>query len=121
RDLLGLREPLRSLSLEGLQRYTRAQLLDCARRVGLTGLSRLTKSVLAERFQAALATLGLADQGPAPTEGDATRKFDLGLPREPRAVLEHIPWGYGQDRVTAMVIDPERLYVYWEVTDEAIA
>src|SRR5262249_24280611 len=33
---------------------------------------------------------------------------------------EHIPWGYGQDRVTAMVVDPERLYVYWEVTDEAI-
>ena len=34
---------------------------------------------------------------------------------------EHIPWGYGQDRVTAMVVDPDRLYVYWEVTDEAIA
>src|SRR5688572_9026437 len=32
-----------------------------------------------------------------------------------------IPWGYGRDRVTAMVVDPERLFVYWEVTDEGIA
>src|SRR5262249_23497684 len=31
-----------------------------------------------------------------------------------------IPWGYGQDRVTAMVVNPERLYAYWEVTDGAI-
>ena len=34
---------------------------------------------------------------------------------------QNIPWGYGHDRVTAMVVDPERLYVYWEVTDDAIA
>ena len=32
-----------------------------------------------------------------------------------------IPWGYGYDRVTAMAVDPARLYVYWEVTDSAIA
>ena len=32
-----------------------------------------------------------------------------------------IPWGYGYDRVTAMPVDPLRLYVYWEVTDNAIA
>jgi hypothetical protein len=31
------------------------------------------------------------------------------------------PWGYGIDRVRAMVVDPDRLFVYWEVTDEAIA
>jgi hypothetical protein len=39
-------------------------------------------------------------------------------PRAPRP--EHIPWGYGHDRVTAMVVDPNRLYVYWELTDQAI-
>ncbi|HEY3746232.1 MAG TPA: DUF4912 domain-containing protein, partial [Gemmatimonadaceae bacterium] len=33
---------------------------------------------------------------------------------------EHIPWGYGQDRVTAMAVDPNRLYAYWEVTDPAL-
>jgi hypothetical protein len=39
-------------------------------------------------------------------------------PRAPRP--EHIPWGYGHDRLTAMVVDPNRLYVYWEATDQAI-
>ena len=32
-----------------------------------------------------------------------------------------IPWGYGHDRVTAMPVDPLRLYVYWEITDASIA
>ncbi|HEY8514913.1 MAG TPA: DUF4912 domain-containing protein [Candidatus Binatia bacterium] len=48
-------------------------------------------------------------------------KFDLGQGIDRTPPREHIPWGYGQDRVTAMAVDPERLYVYWEVTDEAIA
>jgi hypothetical protein len=39
--------------------------------------------------------------------------------KEPRPA-EHIPWGYGQDRVTILPIDPRRLYAYWEVRDEAI-
>jgi hypothetical protein len=51
---------------------------------------------------------------------DAAHKFDLGV-AVPEPMPAHIPWGYGQDRVTAMVVDPDRLYVYWEVTDEAIA
>src|SRR5882724_2998671 len=38
--------------------------------------------------------------------------------RPPR--VEHIPWGYSQDRVVAMVVDPNRLYLYWELTDQAI-
>ncbi len=39
-------------------------------------------------------------------------------PRAPRP--EHIPWGYGMDRLTAMVVDPNRLYLYWELTDLTI-
>jgi hypothetical protein len=31
-----------------------------------------------------------------------------------------IPWGYGRDRLTAIAIDPDRLFVYWEVLDESI-
>ena len=31
--------------------------------------------------------------------------------------IQHIPWGYGATRVTAMPVDPERLYAYWEITD----
>jgi len=48
-------------------------------------------------------------------------RYDLG--REPgvETQREHIPWSYGHDRVTAMPVDPEQLYVYWEVTDDAIA
>jgi uncharacterized protein len=31
-----------------------------------------------------------------------------------------IPWGYGRDRLTAIAIDPDRLFLYWEVRDEAL-
>jgi hypothetical protein len=56
---------------------------------------------------------------PEPETG-ARSKFDLGsrVP-EPRPA-EHIPWGYGQDRITTLPVDPRRLYAYWEVRDEAI-
>lgn len=60
-------------------------------------------------------------------EQEALRaKFELG-PHEWTRLLDSrektqtIPWGYGRDRVTAMAIDPDRLFLYWEVTDEAIA
>jgi hypothetical protein len=40
---------------------------------------------------------------------------------EPRGTFdEHIPWGYGRDRLTAMVVDPNRLYLYWELTDPSL-
>ena len=47
-------------------------------------------------------------------------KFDLGTPNG-HLPSENIPWGYGETRVTAMARDPDWLYVYWEITDEAIA
>jgi hypothetical protein len=59
-----------------------------------------------------------------------SHKFEVGQPgrdtsQQSRDILressKEIPWGYGKDRVTAMPIDPDRLYVYWEVLDEAIA
>src|SRR5690242_16150392 len=51
-------------------------------------------------------------------KGRITPPSEAAEARPPR--LEHIPWGYGQDRVTAMAVDPDRLYAYWEVTDPAI-
>jgi hypothetical protein len=46
-------------------------------------------------------------------------KLDLGAERLPEpAPPQFIPWGYGTDRVRALPVDPDRLYVYWEVTDE---
>jgi hypothetical protein len=43
------------------------------------------------------------------------------LPIQPAEAPRAIPWGYAKDRVTAMPVDPERLYVYWEVLEESIA
>lgn len=131
RSLLGLTGdqppggPL-GLSLEALQRHTRRQLLACAEYLGLTGIQRLTKAALASRFQQALdalvAAAGAGRAAPAREEpADLPRKFELGRAPGTESVPEHIPWSYGQDRVTAMVVDPDRLYVYWEVSDEAIA
>jgi hypothetical protein len=109
---------LGSIAPSALLRYTRRTLLEAARLLGLTGIHRLTKEALVERFHEALQALAPAATAP-PRE--TPPKFDLG--RAPEAAVEqaNIPWGYGQDRVTAMVVDPERLFVYWEVTDEAIA
>ncbi|HNS96261.1 MAG TPA: DUF4912 domain-containing protein [Polyangiaceae bacterium] len=46
-------------------------------------------------------------------------KFDLGVGNG-WFPSEDIPWGYGENRITAMARDPDWLYVYWEVTDDAI-
>jgi hypothetical protein len=108
------------LSAEILQSCTRDQLLDCARRLGLTGVSKLPKEVLAGRVQVAFERL--PREAPPTSGADASfpPKFDLGPSVEGAKIPEHIPWGYDQDRVTAMFVNPERLYVYWEVTDAAI-
>ncbi len=124
RDLLGTHGRPSVPDLDDLLRSTRRKLVDLARPLGLTGLSRLTKQAIASRVQRALQAIIRATPEPPPAPGseiaDAPHKFDLGLPPERGAVPDTIPWGYGIDRVTAMAIDPERLFVYWEVTDPAI-
>jgi hypothetical protein len=55
---------------------------------------------------------------PEPETG-ARSKFDLGS-RIAEPPAQHIPWGYGQDRITILPIDPRRLYAYWEVRDDSI-
>ncbi len=32
-----------------------------------------------------------------------------------------LPWGYGENRITVIVRDPDSAYLYWEITDEGIA
>jgi hypothetical protein len=32
-----------------------------------------------------------------------------------------MPWGYGENRITAVVRDPDSAYLYWEITDAGIA
>jgi len=130
-------------SAELFRRATRKQLLDCAQRLGLTGVSKLNKDDLGARVEKAFQGL----RGPMPSNGPATAtapaqtpateippsasngagaglpfpsKFDLGPDAEVQPMPDNIPWGYGEDRVTAMAVDPDRLYAYWEVTEDAL-
>src|SRR4051812_6116838 len=117
---------LRALGPESLRRRTHRQLLEVARRLGIVGLSRMTKDVLAEKLWESIGKDGDEEAPPAVTETGPddnvlTHKFELGehgtSTEEPRT----IPWDYSMDRVTAMPVDPEKLFVYWELTDDAIA
>src|SRR5579884_2235497 len=47
-------------------------------------------------------------------------KFELGSAGPPIDAGE-LPWSYGEDRVTAIVRDPDSAYAYWEITDDGIA
>src|SRR5215472_2567149 len=96
-------------SLEDLLRHTRRELIEYARAVGLEGLTRLTKGALAARYLQALERIAGPTDSPRPA--DAPPSVDPGLEPVEASEAKQIPWGYGQDRVTAMVVDPERLYV----------
>jgi hypothetical protein len=50
-------------------------------------------------------------------------KFELGAPDEAEAGVDEgeLPWAYGEDRITALVRDPDSAYLYWEITDDGIA
>jgi hypothetical protein len=122
---------------------TRKQLLDCAQRLGLMGVSKVNKDELADRVEKAFQGLRAPVPAPARSNGAAPAatpetapqpaaanslgvvvpfpsKFDLGPDAQVEPMPDNIPWGYGQDRVTAMAVDPDRLYVYWEVTEDAL-
>jgi hypothetical protein len=117
---------LAELGLESLRRRTHRELLEVARRLGIVGLSRMTKDALAARLWESIGkngkTVPAAGGAETEVEEDAplTHKFEVGehgAAEEPRT----IPWSYNMDRVTAMAVDPDRLFVYWEVNDDAIA
>jgi hypothetical protein len=115
-------------------RATKKQLLDCAARLGLKGVSKLSREDLAGRIEVAIAGLRTPGAGVFPEidavemadapavngGGSLPQKFDLGS-KDAEPMPKDIPWGYGYDRITAMAVDPMRLYVYWEATDDAIA
>ena len=118
---------LGALRLADLTAHTKQPLLDAARLLKIKGFSAMRKDELASAIRTAVKKLsrnaaqaGQADDEPSEEERIANAKFDLGpAVEEPR--VEHIPWGYGYNRITAMVINPDQLYCYWEVTEEAIA
>jgi uncharacterized protein len=119
---------LAALGLESLRRRSHRQLLEVARRLGIVGLSRMTKDALAAKLwesigkKESVTAPAATDSAPAPADEDGhlTHKFELGehgASEESRT----IPWSYGMDRVTGMPVDPDRLCVYWELTDDAIS
>jgi hypothetical protein len=110
-----------------LRACSRDQLLGFARQLGISGVTKLAKDPLAGRVAAALDALRtpVAGSEAAEVSEGATgallpAKFDLGHEVTDTPAPENIPWGYGMDRITAMSVDPKKLFVYWEVTDASI-
>jgi len=145
---LGLKsgDELTKLDRKALSEYTQKQLFECAKRLDLKGVSKLSKNELAARVAsefserrapaAAAAPVKKTKKTPSPDDlpapvtkaaasaGDGadsawSHKFEV---REHIKAAEpgSIPWSYSYDRVTGMAVDPDRLFVYWEVTDDAI-
>lgn len=126
------------------------QLLEAARLMGLATVSRLKKDALIERLWqawqkllasgfpapaanghaangAGAASAKKADQvpskdGPGESVAPVAHKFEVHPSAAARTATppKDIPWGYGKDRVTAMPVDPDRLFVYWEVTEDGL-
>ena len=128
-------DELVKLDRKALAKFTQRQLFECAKRLQVKGVSKLSKDDLAGIVATQLADLlrpaPQAKSSPQPTHGidqpstvvsvDTawSHKFEVpdhGKEESPTT----IPWSYGYDRVTGMAVDPERLFVYWEVTDDAI-
>jgi hypothetical protein len=133
-------EELVRLDRASLARFTQKQLFECAKRLQLRGVSKLSKDDLAGAVAAELAArrepAAATTAAPEPKPGAAERpaasadvvvgtgtpwshKFEVPDHGEEEAPAT-IPWSYAYDRVTGMAVDPERLFVYWEVTDDAI-
>ncbi len=130
------------VTAEALSGLTLRQLLDGAKSLGLTAVSKLKKEALVKAVLDAWHAHSGAGQaqvtariGEPPAEAPEqapprSHKFEVGQPgrastEEARVLLREssreIPWGYGRDRVTAMPVDPDRLFAYWEVLDDSIA
>jgi hypothetical protein len=135
-------DDLARLDRTSLASFTQKQLFECAKRLQLKGVSKLSKDDLAGAVWNQLVALrepkADAAASAEPTSGEAARKpmvtSDAGVVSVDTTwshkfeVPDHgkqeapatIPWSYGYDRVTGMAVDPDRLFVYWEITDDAI-
>jgi hypothetical protein len=134
RKILALtpKAPLDAVRLLGA---TRAQLLEVGRALRLRGRAGLRKRELVDRI---LTALGL-DRGEPAKRGAKNAADSLSPGPRPRSATEaspsastrtrtrtrpsidaNIPWGYGRTHVGALPVDPDRLFVYWEVTDDAV-
>ena len=119
-SLLGLEpERLGEVTSATLRRCRRERLLSVARLLGVTRVSRLRLDELAATLEGPLRARAGSREVDA-KELALRAKFELGRPVEPPAA-KFVPWGYSQDRISAMAVDPDRLFLYWELRDESIA
>ena len=78
---------------------------------------------------ATAATAATKDQEPEVTP-PTVHKFDVGEGTTRGTAQDfsglraeaqtHIPWSYGHNKVTALPVDPDRLFVYWEILQSAV-
>jgi hypothetical protein len=119
---LGLLD-LSVLDAELLEKFSDSDLSAAATAAGWKTGESLNRKALLARVRRELARV----RRPASQKKRAAPKTYLVREVEPRREAPvrreeaTVPWGYGVDRVKAMAVDPERLFVYWEVTDDAIA
>jgi hypothetical protein len=126
---------------ESVRAVTQRQLLEAARALGLSPPPKIKKDALAalvlDAWKGRFTGVKIEPDAPAhespqtlPAQVELSHKFEVGGPRRAISarvgegltqISKEIPWGYGRDRVTAMPIDPDRLYAYWEVLDQSIA
>jgi hypothetical protein len=145
---LGLKNgaELAKLDRKAMFSCTQRQLFECAKRLQLKGISKLSKDELAVRIASEVAArvaapaeeLSAKKASKAPAAGAMpeavekaaataddrvdsmwSHKFEM-REHDKAEVPTTIPWSYGYDRVTGMTVDPDVLFVYWEVTDDAI-
>jgi len=122
---LGVDEP-DTLDLGVLARFRKSDLVAAAQAAGLKVGPALDRADLLKQLTGDLERDERRQSGRRSKTG-ATRRRAVKITRRPQArapeaqaQIEVVPWGYGIDRVRAMPVDPERLFAYWEITDEAL-
>src|SRR3954468_6876228 len=102
---------LAAMGMESFRKRTHRQLLEAARRLGIVGLSRMTKDALAEKVWESIAgdskVIPTTAPGAEPTpeeDSPLTHKFELGEHGVATEESRTIPWSYGMDRVTGMAV-----------------
>jgi hypothetical protein len=91
-----------------------SQAWEALSREELRSLAKERGLRLSPRAKKAELVAALQSSSPASTPGDLR-------PDAPPPSPRGLPWGYGETRVAALARDPHWLYVYWEVTDEALS
>ena len=112
-------------------RATKKQLLDCAQRLGITA-SRSSRRSSSPRGSsrrwpgwscraARPSTRRSRSSRPRFRELARSRPSSIWTRRRDRSDAPEAFLGLRQNWMTAMVVDPDRMFVYWEVTDDAVA